>query len=256
MRVPGLLLACLLVSPLIVSAQSIDEILRTHLAAVGGKERVFATRSLRATGTTKTPQGELEFVMLAARPNLIRVETKAGTRLLTQVYNGAGTPFEFDSSHASRGWVAMDSRNAARFIADSDFDDPLVAALNGRFTADYAGEETGPDGRRLKILLTRTSEAPFWVFLDPDTYLVMGRLDIRPSPLGGSVRIQTHYDDFRLVGGMLVPQHVVVSEGGQKIQDTLVTVIEANPTIPSGAFEPPALSVPDSIATPAPKALP
>ena len=227
-------------------AESVADILETHLAAIGGKARVSAITTLKVKGKTRTPDGEVEFTMYAARPNRVRVETVGKGRTLIQVYDGASAPSMWDSQRPV--WRPMDPLNAHRFVADCDFDDPLVGAVDGVFTADYAGTEVKDGVKQIKLLLTRDQEAPFWIYLDPETYLVTGRVDLRPSPVGGTVRIETHYDDFRLAGGILVPRLVSVTEGNQKIQETTILSIESNAEVPADAFVPDPIRVPKTVS--------
>ena len=227
-------------------AQAVADILETHLAAIGGKIRVNAVVSMKVKGKTHTPDGDVDFTMLAARPNRVRVETVGKGRTLVQVYDGVSPPSAWDS--VKQAWRPMDPLNARRFVADADFDDPLVAAVDGVFTADYAGTEQRDGAKQIKLLLTRQSEPPFWIFLDAETYLVTGREDLRPSPMGGTLKIETHYDDFRLAGGILVPRLVSVTEGTQKIQETTILSIESNAEIPADAFVPAPITLPASLA--------
>ena len=58
---------------------------------------IDALKAMRATGTVTSGAKKVQFVITAARPNLIRMETQANGRTLVQGYDGVDAPWEFDT---------------------------------------------------------------------------------------------------------------------------------------------------------------
>ena len=83
--------------------ERIDEIRRMHLEALGGKARVDALSGLRASGQVLAGGKRLRFIMIAARPVKLRLETESAGRTLVQGYSGEGEPWEFDTGSCARG---------------------------------------------------------------------------------------------------------------------------------------------------------
>jgi hypothetical protein len=227
-----------------VRATRVEDLIRIHVEAVGGEARVAKLTRLRATGTATAAGRQVRFVMLAARPNQVRVETELGARTLVQGYDGEEAPWEYDTGTWPPQYRAMAEGNAKRFVADSEFDDPLIGGAARGYVFDYAGEVEA-DGRKLiRILVTRKLTDTFSVFLDDQTFFVVMRAEQRTSAGGRTTAIVTHYEDFRPVEGVLLPHRITVALDGVMTQQTRITRIDANPEIEAGVFSRPKVSAP------------
>ena len=106
--------------------ERIDEIRRMHLEALGGKARVDALSGLRASGQVLAGGKRLRFIMIAARPVKLRLETESAGRTLVQGYSGEGEPWEFDTGSWPPRYRSLAENSQKTFVADAEFDDPLV----------------------------------------------------------------------------------------------------------------------------------
>src|SRR5471032_3339999 len=77
---PGLF--SLAVAQTIARADQAADIARIHLEAIGGRERVDKLRGLRVTGFVVVGDKRVRFVMIAARPDRVRLETASDGRTL------------------------------------------------------------------------------------------------------------------------------------------------------------------------------
>lgn len=69
-------------------ADSADDIARIHTEAIGGKQRMNLLRTLRARGLVNIGDRVLTFLLIAERPNRLRMETQAQGRRLIQGTDG------------------------------------------------------------------------------------------------------------------------------------------------------------------------
>ncbi len=220
------------------------ELARIHVEAMGGARRLEALQSLRATGHVMTAGAQLRFSFVAARPARVRVETERGGRTLVQGSDGENPPWEFDTGTWPPKYREMSPGSARTFVADAEFDDPLVAGSSRGYTLEYAGELT-VDGRKLhRILVTRRLADTFSVLLDDETFLIVMRVEFRESAGGRRLQLVTHYEDFRPVEGVLLPHTITVSVDGKATQQTRIARIEANPALEESVFSRPKVAVP------------
>lgn len=217
-------------------ADRVDDLVRLHLAAIGGQEKVQALRALRSTGVTRVQGRELRFVLWAARPNLVRLEQTAEGRSLMEGYDGQGTPWVLDMT--THDVLPLGAEASRAFIADAEFDDPLLAGKERHFTADYEGEAELEGHRTIKLLITQNLAGTFHLFLDANTYLIVRKESIRAGLLGEE-KVEILYADFRLVAGVIVPFHITERTGGTVQHEITLETIEANPALPPGTFSPP-----------------
>jgi hypothetical protein len=242
-----------LVASTALRADRAAELARIHVEAIGGAKRIAALKSIRATGHVATGKGQVRFTLLAARPANLRLETELGGRTLVQGTDGEEPPWEFDTGKWPPQYRPMNEASARTFLADSELDDPLVAAAERGYTLDYAGEMT-VDGRKLlRVLVTRKFAETFSVLLDDETFFIVMRVEHRESAGGRRVQLVTHYDDFRPVEGVLLPHSITLAVDGKATQQTKITRIEPNPEISVGTFSRPKVTAPAVAAPPPPE---
>lgn len=226
-----LLLVCALSLPL--RADFMGDLMRIHLEASGGKQAVDALVAFKAAGLTKNAGGELKFILWAARPNRIRTEVTSGGRTIVQGWDGEGDPWSADSQ--TRKITLMRGANAEDFKTDALFDNPLLAGAGTRFSFEYAGEEESGGRELIKIIALQNGSALSFVYLDPDTYLMVRRDVVRRR--GDEVTvIRTDYGDYRAVSGMMLPHRLTLSIDGRTLNETVIERFEPNPEIAPEMF--------------------
>jgi hypothetical protein len=210
-------------------ANRADDLARIHLEALGGRERITALAAVRATGHVLQGGKRVNFYMIAARPAKLRLEIEGGSRTMVQAYDGVDDPWEFDTGKWPPRYIAMAQSSARTFIADAEFDDPLVSADTRGYTFDYGGEVKGDDRPMLRVLVTRHLKEQFALLLDAETYLIAMRVEQRSSVGGRPVQIVTRFDDYRPVDGVLLAHKVTVAVDGRVTQQSIIESIEPNP---------------------------
>lgn len=225
-------------------ADRAEDLARIHVEAIGGSARIAKLAALRATGTAVAAGKQVRFTMIAARPAKVRLETEAGGRTLVQGYNGEDPAWEFDTGTWPPQYRAMSEASAGTFMADAEFDDPLVAGASRGFTLDFAGEVEVGGKKLLRVLVTRKFKDVYSVFIDQETYFIVMRVDGRKSAGGRTAQLVTYYDDFRPVDGVLLPHQITVQVDGRVTQQTNITRIDGNPKIAEDTFSRPKVTAP------------
>ena len=217
-------------------ADRVEELVRIHTEAIGGLERIEALKALRATGHVVIGGSQMRFTMLAARSARVRIETDRGGRTRVQGTDGVDAPWEFDTRTWPPQYVPMEPRAAKTFVADAEFDDPLVAGPARGFTLDFAGEMMVEGRKLLRVLVTHKLAETFSLMLDDDTFLIVMRVENRESAGGRRLQVVTHYEDFRPVAGVLMPHTITLAIDGRANQQTKIAKMEANPEISAETF--------------------
>jgi hypothetical protein len=212
----------------------ITEIIRLHVAAIGGRERLDALNAFRATGYVISDGQRVPIKMIAARPNRLRMEYAFSDGRLVQATDGVAAPWELDErrTHAKRR--LMDRAEAESLTDEADFDDPLVAARKRGDVIEYAGDSLQHGRPVIRLLVTRQLARSYFLNLDADTYWIVSRVD--PKPAAGGVEVITEYSDFRPIGGVLAAHVVKIWENGRLTQEARLEHSEANPLIDPAIF--------------------
>ncbi len=224
-------------------ADRAQELARIHVEAIGGRERIEKLAALRAIGQSGVGGQQVRFTLTAARPAKVRLETEARGRTLVQGTDGEEPAWEFDTGSWPPQYRTMPEANAATFMADAEFDDPLVAGESRGFTLDYAGELEVGGKRLLRVLVTRRLEESYSLLLDEETYFIVMRVDHRTTAGGRKAQVVTHYEDFRPVDGVLLPHQITITIEGRVTQQTKISRIDANPPITANSFSRPKIGV-------------
>lgn len=220
-----------------VRADPAADLVRIHLEAIGGRTRVEAMRTLRATGRVLVGSRELTFEMIAARPNRVRVTTRGEGRTVVQGYDGVTAPWRWEPGAKAR---AMPAAEAQDFVADAAFDDPLVDPGARGIAIDFAGETLENGHRRLRVLVTQGDAPPSFLTLDGETYFILRKEVTRRLASGREAKFTTIYGDYRPVGGVALPHRIEAWADGVLLHRTELDRVEANAGLAPGAFAAPA----------------
>lgn len=216
----------------VARADRAEEIARIHVEAIGGRARVEALRTLRITGVVEAGTQRVPLTLVAARPRRVRVESVLGERRIVQATDGAGAPWQQEDEGAA---VDLAPAVAERFLADAEFDDPLVDWAKRGYRLEFGGEKEVAGRKLLHVLVVRSVADNVLVLLDPQTYFVVLRVQTL-SAGGRRVEWVTRYDDYRPVAGVLVPHALAVFEDGVLSQRATFATIEANVPVDAGMF--------------------
>lgn len=219
-------------------AQLGHEIARKHAARAG--DRLAALTALRAEGRTFINNEVVPFTLVAQRPDRLRVESFTPLRRVVQAYDGAGAPWISHSELKGGTPQEMGEADAKDFIANADFDGPLVNFAEKGYSVDYAGEEPIDGRNAYKLLLMNKRDDIFFLWVDAENLEVVKRTAYRVAG-GQRVAVDTLFKDFRAVGGVLQPHRIETSARGRTLYIMLIDRMEPNPpAIPPETFARPA----------------
>lgn len=239
LRIASVCLAAFFGSAGVARADRAEDLARIHVEAIGGKKHIEALAAVRMAGQVTMGAGQVRFTMTAARPDRVRLETVAGGRTLVQGTDGVEPPWELDTGTWPPRYRSMDANVAKTFVADAEFDDPLVAGESRGYTLDYAGEIEAEGKKLFRVLVTRNLTDAFSLLLDQQTFFIVMRVEQRVTAGGRKSQVVTHYEDFRPVKGVLLPHHVTVAIDGRVTQETKISRIDPDPVLTGETFSRP-----------------
>ena len=229
-------------SPSLASASSpsVDEIVAAHLAARGGKDRIQALRSIRATGTVTASDGRVaRIVREVQRPGLFRLEFS---------YQGTTSVFAHDGKS---GWQiaplqgqfepkAMPPEADPAGGADQrDIEGPLVDWKKKGHAVELVGRESiaGAVADKLKVVL-RDGEVRY-DYVDVASHMVV-RSDVPRLVHGHRVVLESTFSDFREVSGIVFPHYIEIhAKNRPQTLKIVVERVELNPELDPASFRMP-----------------
>ncbi|EIP97295.1 hypothetical protein OpiT1DRAFT_01729 [Opitutaceae bacterium TAV1] len=219
----------------------IPEVIRRHLAAIGGEEAVSALRAIAVKGTLRV-EGRaepLQFEMWSARPDRVLIRTLSADRTFTKGYDGASLPWTLDSAEGDAA-ADMAPKDRRAFIAEAGFDDVLVAsATRGSISIDYAGKALVNDRPAARYLVTQDFTEVSHLFVDLETLHIVRR-DARSRSNAFPVTVQNYFFDYKPVNGVLLPTRIVQEQNGRVVHVMHNEHVEPNPVLDPAFFSRPA----------------
>ena len=207
-------------------AQLGHEIAQKHATRAG--DRLVALTALRAEGRMFVKDEVLPFSLVAQRPNRLRVESFTPLRRVVQGYDGKAAPWVTNTGVKKGAPQDMSEGETRDFIANADFDGPLVGFAEKGYSVDYAGEEPVEGRTAFKLLVMNQSNDIFILWVDAQNYEVVKRTVFRTFD-NQRVAVDTFFKDFRAVGGVLQPHRIETVANGRTLYVMLIDRMEANP---------------------------
>jgi hypothetical protein len=226
------------------AAQTADEIVERHLAALGGREVLGRIQTRVSTGkvTVTTPVGDLSGTVeaFAKAPDKSRTLVKIDVSAL-----GAGIVTNDQRFDGTTGYV-IDTLNGNRDMAGSQLD---ALRNNGFPTAwlDYKprghvvsliGKEMLGDRSVFVLEVTPKVGPKSRSWLDAETYLVLKTSVTVDAPPLGPVEQIMEFGDYRTVDGVKVPFLVKSINSAQTVTGIL-TDVRHNVEIDEASFKKP-----------------
>ena len=186
---------------------SADEILERNFAALGGRERIRAVRTLRLEATQRAGSRVDAVKLYWKRPDRLRIEAPNEGLATLQVFDGERAWFTYPALPGFEVQILDGAeREALRAQADLIEGPTFDYAAKGH-RVELLGKEKRPEGETWRLLLTTAQGEVRTLWFDAATFLQVGeeRREVRPD---GEVTIESTLSDFRAAGGLLFAHHV------------------------------------------------
>ncbi len=201
------------------------DIARRHSERSDGRAR--ALQSLYAEGRTLAGDEIIDFKLWAARPGQLRLESTTPKRRVTQIFDGSHEPLISNSEVEGGRPLRMAPSERTDFIANADFDGPLVDFELKGYTVDYAGEEQVHGRPASKLLVMSARDDIFFLWIDNKTAEIVRRSVFRIAR-EQRLTVETIFSEFREIDGTLQPQRIETKVGDKTLYVMVFSKMELN----------------------------
>ncbi|MGE5360675.1 MAG: hypothetical protein ACM3NQ_16790 [Bacteroidales bacterium] len=241
----ALLTACAALVAIQVQAQTADEIIEKHLAAIGGRAALSKLQTRTATGTVSVSAGGAELAgtvdLYLKAPNKSRSYIKidmsqfgAGEMVQDQRCDGK-TAFSTNSIQGDKEITG----NTLQNMLNQSFPSSLLTYKEAGAKVELVGKEKVGTRDTLVILYTPKAGSAVKEYFDAENYMLLrsvAKMDI--PEMGGEVEQTTDVSDYRDVDGIKLPFKSNVVSSMQTIAIAF-TKIEHNKPLDDAMFSRP-----------------
>jgi hypothetical protein len=223
-------------------AQTADDVIEKHLAAMGGREALGKLTSRKGIGTVSIATPEVELAgsveIYAKAPNKSRALLTLDLSAL-----GAPEPMVIDQRFDGTAGIAMNSLQGDSAITGNQLDNMKnnffpTALLNYKqhgMKAELLPNETIGGKEFVVLQMTPTTGSVSKTYLDPQTWLAVRSTARISSPEVGELEQTSEMSDYRTIDGVKVAFKVVNTTPIQAVTITLTT-IEHNVVVDDAMF--------------------
>lgn len=195
-----------------VKAQTADEIIAKHIAAIGGKEKLAQINSAYMESTTEAMGNESPSKTYIVNGKNCRIESDFGGQLIVQVVN------------EKSGWAIMPFGGSPdpAVMNDDEFKSSADQIYVGGSLANYsatggkaelAGQEKVNNVNAYKIKYTNKFGVETIFYIDPSTYYVIESVR-QANMMGQTVTVTTTYSNYQKTDfGIMFPYAANIDMG-------------------------------------------
>jgi len=231
-----------LASPL--AAETVDEILDKHFAAIGGKDKIAAVQTAKLTGKQQFGPQEAPFSIQWKRPNKIRIEFTLQGLVGVQAYDGTAA-WQVMPFLGKNDPEAVTGDDLASMEEQADLiEGPMFNWKEKGNTVELIGKEAveGTDAWKLKV--TKKNGDLTYVWLDAESMLEIKNEGKRKRG-DQEFEFESSLGDYKEVDGLLFAHSIEQKPKGAP-QGATITVdkIELGVAVDDTAFAMPAKTEP------------
>jgi hypothetical protein len=211
-------------------AQTVDEIINKHIAALGGKENLNKIQNTVMEGSLNIQGTEISLTLTQVHNKLNRQDINAmgmhGFDMLTDKDGWSYMPFQGMQKPEPKTTDEVKESQS-----DLDIAGPLVDYAAKGHKLELLGKEDVDGTECYKIKATLASGKVLTFFIDPASSMIIRTTEKRKMN-GQEADLQTDFSDYKDVEGVKMPYSITGPFG-----TVLISSIKVNQTIPESVFK-------------------
>jgi outer membrane lipoprotein-sorting protein len=215
--------------------KKLDAILAEYFAAIGGRDKWNAIKSLKYTGKMNSMGKLFQMAIVYKRPDKCRIDFSLGHIYFIQSYDGREA-WKFNPTTEGSKPQVLEGEDAQSLIETCDFDGPLVDYKSKGIKVELIGKEKvdGREAYNLKVTFKSGNVDNY--YLDTKTYLPF-MVKGTTKQDGKVVPSTTIIDQYIDTGGVLIPYYFKFdAEGGEGSEIIKVSTVELNADLEDSVF--------------------
>lgn len=221
-----------LVVATVINAQSLDEIVKNHSAAVK-QDKLAKISTIKISGKMSAMGMEMPMVMLMKNPNKIRVTYSFNGQEMVSVFDGE-KGYMINPMMGSAEPVELTGEQLKQVQNNNAFQNQVVNYFNnGQITLEGTENVNNKPAFKLKVSEGAT---PIYLFLDKDSYMLVKMTTVADQG-GASMEVETYLSDYVDIDGVILPKKTTAMTNGMEAAVITFDNIEVNIPVEDSVFK-------------------
>jgi hypothetical protein len=222
------------------SGPSAGEIIKKHLDARGGVDKMKALNTAKITGKLVMMGGQMEapFTLIIKRPSSMHMAMEIQGKSLVQGYDGT-TAWMINPFQGGDDAQKMGEDEAAEMADGADIDGSLVDYKSKGHTVESMGKEDVEGTAAYKLKVTKKSGKVEYIYIDAQSYMEI-KTASKMKMMGTEMDVESFPSNYKPVAGVMTPFAVDRKSNGKSIMTMTMDTIEPNVPVEDAIFQMPA----------------
>lgn len=225
-----MLIGAFLLNALVIQAQTVDEIVAKHVAAMGGSEKLNSLKSLKQEMTMQVMGTDLEATSTIVAGRGMRMDVKAMGMTITQAIDG-NSGWMLNPMQGGAEPLPMPEEVMKDAASQLDLTGPLYNYQAKGNTIELQGTEKVGEGNAYKLKVQSKSGVEQTHFVDTGNYMIVKSITSQGDVI---------YSNFQMVDGVKFPFASEINNPQMGKMLMTMKKVTVNPTIDESIFKMPA----------------
>ncbi len=212
-------------------AQTVDEVIDKHIAALGGKESLSKLKNITMEGNLTIQGADISVTITQVHNKLIRQDISAmGMNGFDFTTDKDGWSFmPFNGMQKAEPKTADDIKSS---LSDLDIEGPLCNYVAKGHKVDLQGKEDVEGTECFKLKVSLASGKTQTYYIDPSSNMIIRSKEMRKVN-GQESEMSSDYSDFKVVEGVKMPHSIT-----QPFGTVYISSIKVNQVISDKLYKP------------------
>jgi outer membrane lipoprotein-sorting protein len=223
-----------------IFSQNVDDVINSHIKALGGLDKLSAIKSIKYTGKFSGGGFEVPVIYIIKRPDKVRMDITFQGNSQIQAYDGT-MGWSVNPFQGKKDPEKMTKEREKEMREQTDIDGPMVNYKDKGNKVELMGKEDMEGSEVYKIKLTDKDGDVTYYYLDAGSYLILK--ETKKRKIGEKeINSETIFGNYQATDGVMFAMAVEFREVGQtEGQKGVIEKIETNIEVEDSYFKMPAI---------------
>ncbi len=221
-----------------VFSQSVDDVIDSHVKAMGGLDKINAVKTVKYTGTFSGMGADIPVTITIKRQDKIKMDMNFQGMSLIQAYDGT-TGWSINPFNGKKDAEKMPAEEVKDMKENAEWEGQLINYKDKGYKVELIGKEDMEGSEAYKIKLTDKDGDVTYYFLDATSYLVIKQSAKRKFK-EKEITQEEYPGNYQAVEGIMFPMSMEIKTSGQdQSQKGTFTKVELNVDVDDAIFKMP-----------------